>query len=159
MATIATRRIGVVAYYSQHQVFDYAYGLPDAEVARLVAGRGERFDTPTDLALLAAWRAQSPEYLLEDNLIMDGIISKAGGTRRRFAIHGIEYQVIREFPIGRQCTVGSCTAIAEAKNDRPFIRFCATPLCDRLLFRSMANAGQIPPTLAGKPSCWNSGSD
>jgi len=99
-ATIATRRIGVVAYYSGRKVFDYTYGLPDPEVARLVACHGERFDTPTDPALEKLWRSRAPEYLLEDEAIVDGIIAKAAGCRERFAIHGIEYHVIRQFPIG-----------------------------------------------------------
>ncbi len=99
-ATIATRRIGVAAYYSGRQVFDYTYGLPEPEVARLVARRGERFDTPTDSALEKVWRTRSPDYLLEDDDIMDAIIAKARGSRERFAIHGIEYHVVREFPIG-----------------------------------------------------------
>jgi hypothetical protein len=99
-ATIATRRIGVVAYYSGRKVFDYTYGLPEPAVARLVAKRGERFDAPSDPALKTLWRTQSPEYLLEDNAIMDAIVAKAGGVRERFAIHGIEYRVVRQFPIG-----------------------------------------------------------
>jgi hypothetical protein len=99
-ATIATRRIGVVAYYSGRKVFDYTYGLPDPEVARLVACHGERFDAPTDPALKELWRSRAPEYLLEDEAIVDGIIAKAAGCRQRFSIHGIEYHVIRQFPIG-----------------------------------------------------------
>ena len=46
----------------------------------------------------------APEYLLEDAAIMDAIIAKAAGTRERFAIHGIEYRVVREFPIGDGAT-------------------------------------------------------
>ena len=99
-ATIATRRIGALAYYSGHRIFDYTYGLPDREVARLVARQGRRFDTPTDPALADLWRTRAPEYLLEDSPVMDYIISSAGGTRERFSIHGLEYRVIRRFPIG-----------------------------------------------------------
>ncbi len=51
-ATIATRRIGVLAYYSHRKVFDYVYGLADPEVARLVARQGRRFDLPTERAWL-----------------------------------------------------------------------------------------------------------
>ena len=99
-ATIATRRIGAVAYYSRRQVFDYAYGLTDAEVAPLVALHGGRFESPTDPALAAVWRTRPPEYFLEDSLIMDYILGLSGGTRERFLIHGIPYHVIRQFPIG-----------------------------------------------------------
>ena len=73
-ATIASRRIGALAYYSRRQVFDYSYGLTDAEVARLVAVHGGRFETPTDPALADVWRARQPDYLLEDGLIMDYIL-------------------------------------------------------------------------------------
>jgi hypothetical protein len=99
-ATIATRRIGALAYYSHRKVFDYTYGLPEPGVARLVARHGRRFDTPTDPALAALWRARAPDYLLEDGELIDYIISQASGVRRRFSIHGIEYRVIEQFPIG-----------------------------------------------------------
>jgi hypothetical protein len=101
-AAIATRRIGAVAFYARRRVFDYAYGLTEPEVARLVARNGRRFDTPTDPALASLWRQRAPDYLLEDGPIMDAIIAHAGGTRGRFSIHGIEYRVIRQFPIGRE---------------------------------------------------------
>jgi hypothetical protein len=100
-ATIATRRIGAVAYYSQRPVFDYSYGLTDVAVARLVARHGGRFETPTDPALAQVWLSRRPEYLLEDGLIMDYILDQSGGTRQRFLIHGLPYRVIREFPLGR----------------------------------------------------------
>ena len=99
-ATIATRRIGALAYYSHRKVFDYTYGLPEPEVARLVAQHGRRFDTPTDPALAALWRTRTPDYLLEDGAMIDYIVSLTGGVRRRFSIHGIEYRVIEQFPIG-----------------------------------------------------------
>ncbi len=100
-ATIATRRIGALAYYSDRRVFDYAYGLPDAEAARLVSRHGGRFNTPTDAQLAELWRARAPDYLLEDGSVIDYIITQAHGVRQRFAIHGIEYRVIEQFPIGR----------------------------------------------------------
>jgi hypothetical protein len=99
-ATIATRRIGVLAYCSGRKIFDYTYGLPDAKVARLVARHGERFDTPTDPALAEVWRARLPDYLLEDGILMDYIIARAKGSRQRFSIHGIDYRVVEQFPIG-----------------------------------------------------------
>jgi hypothetical protein len=100
-ATIATRRIGAVAYYSGLKIFDYTYGLPDPAVARLVARHGGRLDTPTEPALAELWRTRAPDYLLEDGLLMDQIILQAGGVRERFFIHGIEYHVIHQFSIGR----------------------------------------------------------
>jgi hypothetical protein len=99
-ATIATRRIGTLAYYSERPVFDYMYGLPDRQVARLVSAQGHRFDTPTDPALAALWRARAPEYVLEDGPIIDYIASQSGGTRQQFSIHGIEYRLVEQFSIG-----------------------------------------------------------
>jgi hypothetical protein len=103
-ATIAARRIGALAYYSHHNVFDFAYGLPDVEVAHQVARHAGRFDTPLEPMLASLWQSRAPDYLLEDNQIMDYIISLSGGVRERFVIHGIEYRVVREFPIGRETT-------------------------------------------------------
>lgn len=100
-AVIATRRIGAVAYFSHHPVFDYAYGLPDAETARLVAENGGRFDTPSNPALAERWKTRRPHYLLEDAAMIDYIISQTGGTREDFTIHGDKFGVIRQFPIGR----------------------------------------------------------
>jgi hypothetical protein len=101
-ATIATRRIGALAYYSGRPIFDYTFGLPDREVAHLVAAAGHRFDVPNEPALAAVWRRRSPEYLLEDGAIIDLIASQAGGTRQRFSIHGQPYGVLKCFPIGPQ---------------------------------------------------------
>ena len=101
-ATIATRRIGALAYYTRRNVFDYTYGLPEPEVARLVAQHGRRFDTPTDPALAPLWRDRAPGYLLEDGAMIDYIVSQAGGARERFSIHGIDYRVVKQFPIGRE---------------------------------------------------------
>ena len=57
--TVATRRIGALAYYSHLNVFDYAYGLTDPKVARMVGRRGRRFDLPGDPELAAAWRSRA----------------------------------------------------------------------------------------------------
>ncbi len=91
-----------LSYYSHCRVFDYTYGLTEPEVARLVARHGRRFDTPTDPALAALWRARVPDYLLEDAAMMDYIVAQAGGTRERFSIHGIWYSVVEQFPIGNE---------------------------------------------------------
>jgi hypothetical protein len=99
-ATIATRRVGVLAYYSHRKVFDYVYGLADAEVARLVARHGGRFDLPNEPALAAVWRSRAPDYLLEDGSVMDMIVSRAGGAYARFTLHGLAYRVVNKFPIG-----------------------------------------------------------
>ncbi|MBN2475037.1 MAG: hypothetical protein JXB62_10545 [Pirellulales bacterium] len=100
-ATVASRRIGALAYYSRKRVFDYTYGLPDRQVAGLVADIGHRIDLPTDPALAPLWKARSPDYLLEDRHVIDLILSDTGGSDRRFAIHGRWYRVAQRFPIGR----------------------------------------------------------
>jgi len=100
-ATIATRRIGVLGYFSGLGVFDYTFGLPDREVARLVAAAGGRIDSPAEAALAKLWRARAPDYILEDGQTMDLISSRVGGTRERFSIHGLEYGELKRFSIGR----------------------------------------------------------
>jgi hypothetical protein len=99
-ATIATRRIGALAYYSEKTIFDYTFGLTDREVARLVAAAGRRFDFPNDPALAEVWRRRSPDYLLEDAAIIDIIAAEAGGTRGRFPIHDQLYGAVQSFCIG-----------------------------------------------------------
>jgi len=99
-ATIATRRIGALAYYGDRTIFDYTFGLTDREVARLVAAAGRRFDLPNDPALAAVWRRRSPDFLLEDDVMIDMIAAHAGGTRRQFVIHGQPYGVVQCFSIG-----------------------------------------------------------
>jgi hypothetical protein len=100
--TIATRRIGALAYYSDHKVFDYAYGLPDRDVAQLVARHGQSVDTLTDPAFAAVWQARAPDYLLEDGPMIEQIVSHAKGTRDRFSVHGIYYRAVKGFPIGSE---------------------------------------------------------
>ncbi len=99
-ATIATRRIGVLAFYSGHPIFDYAYGLPDPAVARRVAGHGHWFDLPTDAALADLWRARAPEFVLEDSSIVQSVCKSSSTTPLQFSIHGLNYRVIKRFSIG-----------------------------------------------------------
>jgi hypothetical protein len=100
-ATIATKRIGILAYYSRRRVFDYTYGLAEKDVARLVSAHGTHFEDPNHPALAAAWRARAPDYLLEDGPVIDKIAAAAGGTRANFTIHGATYRVVRAFRIGK----------------------------------------------------------
>jgi len=100
-ATIATRRIGALAYYGGRPIFDYAFGLPDREVARLVAEAGGRFQNPGTPELAPLWQARAPDYLLEDADMMELTISKTSGTHERFSIHGLQYGVIKYFPVGK----------------------------------------------------------
>ena len=97
--TIATRRIGALAYVSRRNVFDYVYGLTDPEVARLVARRGKAFEQPGDPALEAVWKARAPGWILEDEAVLAEIARKAGGGLDRFALQGFTYGAVRRFPI------------------------------------------------------------
>src|SRR6185295_11560005 len=99
-ATVATRRIGTVAYWSGHPVFDYAFGLTEPAVARLIRRRGEAFDSPANPELSALWRQRAPQYLLEDRDTLYGIAASQGGSPECFRLHGMDYRVIRRFPIG-----------------------------------------------------------
>jgi hypothetical protein len=93
---IATRRIGALAYFSGHPVFDYTFGLTEPEVARLLRQRGGPFDDPNDPALDSLWRQRAPGYLLEEGDLMNRL-----GGRGGLRIHGMDYRVLRRFPIAR----------------------------------------------------------
>jgi len=100
-ATLATRRIGAVGYYSGHRIFDYAFGLTEPAVARLIRDHGGAFDSPADPELAAVWRKRAPDYILEDRDVLYAIAAGQGGNPERFRVHGLEYRVVRRFRIGR----------------------------------------------------------
>jgi len=97
--TIATRRIGALAYVTGRRVFDYVYGLTDAEVARAVAARGKAFEQPSDRELVPIWRARAPRWILEDEPVLADIARKAGGTLNGFTLNGFTYRAIERFAI------------------------------------------------------------
>ncbi|HEX6102266.1 MAG TPA: hypothetical protein VF031_04385, partial [Alphaproteobacteria bacterium] len=97
--TIATRRIGALAYMSRRPVFDYAYGLTDPEVARAVARRREFFERPGEPGLAAIWKARGPRWILEDEAVLADIARRAGGSLDGFTLHGMTYRAERRFPI------------------------------------------------------------
>ena len=97
--TVAARRIGALAYYSGLPVLDYAWGLSDPRVARLVAREGRVFDSPDEAALAGLWREEAPECLLEDGEVTAGLREgpvAAGGL----AVHGLRYEEVRRFRLG-----------------------------------------------------------
>jgi hypothetical protein len=100
-STIATRRIGALGFYTSFTVFDYTFGLTERDIARLARAEQRHFADPNDRALAAAWGARKPDYLLEDNDVIDAIVAAAQGRRERFLIHGDAYRVIKTFPIAR----------------------------------------------------------
>ncbi|MEA2691636.1 MAG: arabinofuranosyltransferase [Acidobacteriota bacterium] len=101
---IASRRIGALAYFSGHPVFDYSFGLTEPEVARLIHRRGGPFDDPNDPALAALWQRRAPAYLLEEADLVNrlgGLGAMTSGGRGELHVHGLVYRVIRRFPIAR----------------------------------------------------------
>ena len=101
-ATVASQRIGALSYYSERPVFDYKFGLTDRDVARQTNSAGHLFFDPNDPALADLWRLRAPDYLLEEPHWIDQIAKAAKGNRESFVIHGMEYQVIKQFEIGRR---------------------------------------------------------
>jgi hypothetical protein len=98
--SVATRRIGVVSYVTGRPVLDYAYGLTEREVARLIHARGRMFELPSEPELAAFWRDRRPDYLLEDREVMGALARAAGGSLDGFTVHGLRYRAIHRFPIG-----------------------------------------------------------
>ncbi|HEV7519266.1 MAG TPA: hypothetical protein VGR07_23500, partial [Thermoanaerobaculia bacterium] len=98
---IASRRIGALAYFSGHPVFDYSFGLTEPEVARLIRQRGGPFDDPNDPALAALWRQRAPDYLLEEGDLVNRLGATTSGGRGVLNVHGLVYRVVRRFPIAR----------------------------------------------------------
>jgi hypothetical protein len=97
--TIATRRIGALAFVSGRRVFDYIYGLTDAEVAGAVAKRGKAFEQPSDAELAPIWRAHAPQWILEDEPVLADIAQRAAGTPEDFTLNGFNYHTVERFPI------------------------------------------------------------
>ena len=107
---VACRRIGVLGYFGRRPVFDYAFGLTDPRVARAVRRHGEPFRSPAAPELARLWRTVRPDSLLEDLerlRPLDGSVEPdpgqaplAGRAGDRFRVHGVEYEVVRAFPVG-----------------------------------------------------------
>jgi len=98
---IATKRIGALSYYSQKNVFDCKFGLTNKEVAKLVNKHKRYFSDLYDPALKDIWKKVSPDYILEDLVIVDAAVRASKGKRQRFQIHGIPYRLIKRFPISK----------------------------------------------------------
>ena len=98
---IATRRIGALSYYSQKNVFDYKFGLTNKEVSKLVNKHKRHFNNLCDPELKQIWKKVSPDYILEDLVIVEAAIRASKGKRERFEVHGIPYRLIKSFPISK----------------------------------------------------------
>jgi hypothetical protein len=98
-AVIATGRVGALAYFGERRIFDYKFGLNDRAVAQLIRRHHRPFDDPHEAVLAELWQTRAPGYLLEDGHVVDRTARRTG-TRESFRIHGLEYRVIKTFPIG-----------------------------------------------------------
>lgn len=110
-ATIATRRIGAVGYYSGNEIFDYAFGLIHKDVAGLIQHENRQFNLPSDAALASLWQRRAPEYILEDDHLIAELIGTVGGSEEHFVIHGIPYKICKRFPIGNNVNWVLCEQI------------------------------------------------
>jgi arabinofuranosyltransferase len=100
-ATVATRRIGAIAYFSDRRILDYRFGLSDRRVTDLFRSGRDIFDTPSDPALEQIWLTDKPDYLLEDLDCMSEISRPSPAGLHRFVIHGLTYRVQVMFTVGR----------------------------------------------------------
>jgi hypothetical protein len=100
-STIATRRIGALAYFSGQPVFDYCFGLTEPEVARRIRGHGGVFTSPANPEIADLWRERAPDYILEDGEVLAATIAATKGNPESFQVHGLEYGVVHRFPIAR----------------------------------------------------------
>ncbi|HSL83621.1 MAG TPA: hypothetical protein VLF66_12675, partial [Thermoanaerobaculia bacterium] len=97
--TVAARRIGAFAYYSDLPVLDYAWGLTDPRVARLAGRHGRAFESPDDPALAGVWREAAPGCLLEDAEVTNRL--RETPTRPGpLTIHGLRYEELRRYRLG-----------------------------------------------------------
>lgn len=97
--TVAARRIGAFAYFAELPVLDYAWGLTDPRVARLVARQGQAFESPDDPALAGVWRETAPECLLEDAEVTNRLRERPLEPGP-LSVHGFRYEEVRRFRLG-----------------------------------------------------------
>ena len=101
-ATVATRRIGALAYFPATRSSTTPTVCPTAMSPGWSRGTAGGSTRPPILRLAELWHRRAPEYLLEDGPIIDYIIAQAGGAREGFSIHGFGYRVVKEFSIGKE---------------------------------------------------------
>ncbi|MBK7357130.1 hypothetical protein [Propionivibrio sp.] len=101
-AIIATRRIGAVAYFSKLHIWDYAFGLTEPEVAKIVKQhKSEAFSDPADPMLKDVWQRVRPDYLLEDYQHRRIDVLTATTSHSEVTIHGFKYVLMASFPLNR----------------------------------------------------------
>lgn len=110
-SVVATRRIGALAYYADVEIFDYKFGLPHRDVALAIRDAGREFNNPRDAALAGLWAARDPDYVLEEQCILDLALSE-GESADRFALHGVTYGVVKRFVLGQGNTWVLCARVA-----------------------------------------------
>jgi hypothetical protein len=98
-SVIATRRIGAISYYSKLRVFDFAYGLTDRKVAKLIECDGRIISSPRSPVISERWREVAPTHILDDMSKIETYMKDGGGTLDRFEVHGMYYGEVDRFPI------------------------------------------------------------
>jgi arabinofuranosyltransferase len=96
-STIASRRIGALAYYSGLRVFDWKYGLTVKALSSLNVTLASLV---SDARFGQVWREVRPDYYLEDDSVARELIARVHGDEASFMIHGLRYRVMEKFPIG-----------------------------------------------------------
>jgi hypothetical protein len=100
-STIATRRIGLIGYISQCNIFDYKFSLPHKDVVGILRkNKIKYFDMPDNDFLSKVWQSRKPDYILEDFQTIEAIVSKQKSNFADFQLHGIQYHFITKFKIG-----------------------------------------------------------
>ena len=96
---IASRRLGVLMWLSDHPVYDYTYGLTNVETARLVYGKKLNFGDPCDSDLRTLWQSRQPIAIVENLSVLEKIARNCGGTLDEFNVHGSRYRLVQMFPL------------------------------------------------------------
>jgi hypothetical protein len=97
---IATRRIGVVGYVTNATMFDYKFGLIHPDIAKLIASTKIRSDSPNDPRLAEYWHRYNPDFVLEDNKILEPLL--ISGSKDTLMIQGIKYRISNQRRIGTE---------------------------------------------------------
>ena len=101
-AIIASRRIGVLSYFSEKKIFDYKFGLTEPDISQLIAQSKEGIElgAPEDTTLALIWNDIRPHYILEDEHILLTLAEKSSGSLESFSVYGINYHELKRFNIG-----------------------------------------------------------
>jgi len=96
--TIATRRIGVIGYYTNAKIFDYKFGLIHKDIALLVSKTKKRSDSLDDQRLKPYWDKYGPDFILEDDSVLKRLLKS--NRDNVILVQGEEYQIVARQLIG-----------------------------------------------------------